>query len=134
MDGFEHYVEIPVRYRDLDPMNHVNNSVYGTYLEEGRAAYFEDVLGVRLDECDVVIANIELQFEHPVSEGDVVVAVYTRVPSLGSSSLPFEYEIRGNDERKATGRTTLVRVDREAETAEPLPNAWRERVEAYEGL
>lgn len=134
MEEFEHRVEIPVRYRDLDPMDHVNNSVYGTYLEEGRAAYFEDVLGVRLDESDVVIANLELQFEHPVSKADGAVAVYTWVPSLGSSSVPFEYEIHGSGERKATGETTLVCFDRETETAKPLPDAWRERIQAYEEL
>ncbi|MFC7195480.1 acyl-CoA thioesterase [Halosimplex aquaticum] len=41
--AFEH--EVDVRYRDLDTFGHVNNVVYGTYCEQARVAYIEEVLG-----------------------------------------------------------------------------------------
>jgi acyl-CoA thioester hydrolase len=31
---------IQIRFRDLDPLAHVNNAVYFTYFEEARASYF----------------------------------------------------------------------------------------------
>ena len=34
-DDFRYKVEVEVRFRDLDPMNHVNNAVYFTYFEIG---------------------------------------------------------------------------------------------------
>jgi len=37
-------------------------------------------------------------------------------------------------ERAAAGETTLVHVDREAGTAEPLPDAWRATITEYESL
>ena len=32
--------EEQVRFRDLDPMGHVNNAVFLTYLEQARVAFF----------------------------------------------------------------------------------------------
>jgi hypothetical protein len=45
--GEERKVETDVRilYRDRDPLKHVNNAVYVTYLEEARAAFHESVVG-----------------------------------------------------------------------------------------
>lgn len=47
--------DIPVRFRDLDPMKHVNNAVYATYLEQARALFYEDVVGVALSEIETVL-------------------------------------------------------------------------------
>ncbi len=43
MEGYPVVVEIPVRFRDLDAMGHVNNSVYLTYFEEARVKCLEAV-------------------------------------------------------------------------------------------
>ena len=42
---FEH--EIEVRFRDCDPMGHVNNAVYLSYLESARFAWCVGPLGLR---------------------------------------------------------------------------------------
>ena len=34
-----------VRFRDLDPMGHVNNAVYFTYLEQCRLLFWREVTG-----------------------------------------------------------------------------------------
>lgn len=134
MEGFDHHVDISLRYRDLDPMRHVNNAVYSSFLEQARDAYFREVLGTRLDAEDVVIADIEIQFEGPVTMADDTVQVYTRVPSLGTSSFPIEYAVAASGERKATGKTTLVCYDSESESSRPIPDDWREQITAFEGL
>ena len=86
--------EIQVRFRDFDPMRHVNNALYVTYLEQARAAFYDEVVGVPLDEVDSV--TVELS-----------------VGELGESSIPMEYEIRAGETRYATARTVQVYVDRE---------------------
>lgn len=134
MADFAHCVEISLRYRDLDPMNHVNNAVYATFLEQARTGYFRDVLDARLDEEDVVIADVDLSFERPVTMAADAVTVETRVASLGTSSFPVEYRIHASGERKATGSTTVVCYDPERETSRPIPQVWRERIAAHEGL
>lgn len=134
MDGFRYTTEVQVRYEDLDPMNHVNNSVYSTFFEEARAAYFDDVLGTPIDAEDVVLASLGADFEATVTRADSPVTVGVRVPEVGRSSVPFEYEVRSSGERKATGATTLVCYDRETERARPVPEDWRTAIAAHEGL
>lgn len=41
--NFYHWYEIPVRFRDLDPLNHVNNAIFNTYLEEARIQFLSEV-------------------------------------------------------------------------------------------
>lgn len=134
MDGFEHVETVQVRLRDLDTMNHVNNSVYATYLEQARLGYFRDVVGRRLADLDVVIADLEIQYERPITSDADRVRVGVTVPELGETSVPLEYEVRANDERRATGRTTMVAYDSEAGTPRPVPDEWRERIAAAAGF
>ena len=42
-DSFYHWHTVPVRFRDLDPLNHVNNAVFNTYFEEARIHFVNQV-------------------------------------------------------------------------------------------
>lgn len=130
--SFEH--DVAVRYRDLDTFGHVNNVVYGTYCEEARVAYIDEVLGISdIDEFNAVLASLELDFRRSVTElTDVTVGV--RVPRLGDSSFPFEYEIAADGETVATGQSVQVVVDRESRESRPIPDQWRERIAEFEGI
>jgi len=131
--SFEFETELPVRFRDLDAMGHVNNAVYATYLEQARVDYFESVLEVPLSEIDSVLASLSIDYERPVRGGSVTVAV--RVPEVGDSSVPMEYEVRdGDGDVAATGETVQVVVDPETGSPRPVPEEWRAAIEAFEGL
>src|SRR5262249_43847688 len=41
-DNFPCWYPVQIRFRDLDPLAHVNNAVYFTYFEEARSYYFSD--------------------------------------------------------------------------------------------
>lgn len=125
--------DVDVRFRDLDTMGHVNNAVYATYLEEARVAYFEEVPDASLHEVDTVLASLELDFRRPVELGDEV-TVAVRIPELGESSIPMEHEVRADGELAATGEAVQVVVDRESGSSKAIPEAWREAIEAFEGL
>src|SRR5688572_30904834 len=57
------HVKIPVRFRDLDPMGHVNNSVYFTYLEVARTAYWQELHhDYSYDVLDFVVARAECDY------------------------------------------------------------------------
>jgi len=133
MTDYSFETAIDVRFRDLDAMGHVNNAVYATYMEEARTAYFAEVLDRKLSETPSVLANLELQFRQSVTLGDEL-AVAVRVPELGESSIPMEYEMRVDGEVAATGEAVQVVLDTESEEPRPIPGEWRERIEAYEGL
>jgi acyl-CoA thioester hydrolase len=149
---FRYETEIPVRFRDVDAMGHVNNAVYATYLEQARVDYIEDVVGESVLDTGAVIADLHVEFERPIDRG-ATVTVAVRAGELGTTSIPLSYEIRatagGDADRQdqsrdagargaagpvaATGETLLVTYDREAGEPRPIPDAWREAIEAHEG-
>ncbi|PSQ12800.1 acyl-CoA thioesterase [Halobacteriales archaeon QS_5_70_15] len=119
--------ELEVRFRDLDPMQHVNNAIYATYLEQARARFSEDVLGTALADLDTVLAQVEVSFERPI-EGVGTVRVELEVGDLGRSSIPVEYELFSEGERVATARTVQVYFDRETGESKPIPEDLREQL------
>lgn len=129
----EYTVDVPVRYRDLDTLNHVNNAVYGTYIEEARAAYAHDVLGFDFEEYNFVLAHLELSFERPVTLGETV-TVAIETTRLGKTSATMTYDLRVEDETVATAETTIVFVDDEEMRPSPIPEAIRSRIVEFEGL
>ena len=120
-------VDLEVRFRDLDPMQHVNNAIYATYLEQARARFSEDVLGVALADLDTVLAELNVSFERPI-EGVGTVRVDLEVGELGRSSIPVEYELFSEGERVATARTVQVYFDRETGESKRIPDDIRERL------
>jgi acyl-CoA thioester hydrolase len=119
--------EIQVRFRDLDPMQHVNNALYVTYLEQARAEFYADVVGVALAEIDTVLAQLEVSYERVIESTDAV-TVELAVGDLGESSIPMEYEIRSDGQRYATARTVQVYFDPDTGESMPLPDRYRERL------
>lgn len=125
--------ELQVRFRDLDTMAHVNNAVYASYLEQARVGYFREVVGERLESVSTVLARYEIDFRRPITVDDAV-TVAVDAATLGSSSITLEYDVRaadgdGADRLAATASTVSVLVDPETGDAQPLPEAWRERIE-----
>ena len=139
--SFEFTTTVDVRYNDLDTYGHVNNALYGTYVEEARVDYLETVVGGAAaditgsgEETGMVVANLQLDFERPIRLADEV-TVGVRVPRLGEKSFPFEYEIRTADgEVAATGETTMVAYDRGQGSSVSIPDSWRESIGEFEDL
>jgi len=142
--SFTFETEVAVRYSDVDTYGHVNNAVYATFVEEARVDYLEAVLdaddtaregpaGMSADGVGIVVASLDLEFRRSVGMVDDV-TVGVRVPNLGESSFPFEYEIRSAGEVAAVGETTMVAYDRGTDASRPIPEAWRERITSFEGL
>ncbi|WP_436343207.1 acyl-CoA thioesterase [Natronorubrum sp. FCH18a] len=126
-------VSVPVQYRDLDPLNHVNHAVYASYLEVARTDYLEEVGGIAAEDISFVIANLEIDYRRPILKGDDP-EISVRIGRLGDSSCTMEYEIRVGDDVAATAETTMVHIDADSKRPSPLPDEIREPIEAYEGL
>lgn len=119
--------EIQVQFRDFDPMQHVNNAVYVSYLEQARAEFYDEVVGVSLAEIDTVLAQLEVSYERAINEMRNVTLELV-VGDLGESSIPMEYEIRSGDQRYATARTVQVFFDPKTDESRPIPDHYRERL------
>ncbi len=131
MGPFEYEVTLAVRWRDCDPMGHVNNAVYATYLEHARINYLRDVAGLNPQRDGLVIASLSLDF-HESLEMNTSVTIGVRVDDIGNTSMGMEYEIRSEGTLVAEAETQFVNVDRETGTPERIPTAWRERIQEFE--
>ena len=119
-----------VRFRDLDPMGHVNNAVFLTYIESARAAFLQHLGAVQtLEDLAIIVARIEIDFREPVRFGDEV-EVSVRVSRFGEKSFDLEHELRVGDTLAAEAKTVLVTYDYERREPVAIPEAWREKLAA----
>jgi acyl-CoA thioester hydrolase len=120
----ESRVRIPIRWRDLDVLGHVNQSVYHELLEEGRAG----VLG-RLDEnaFPLVLVHIDIDYRAEVRKDHDWVEVTSRVDHIGTKSVRLAERIERSDGVVATeGHAVLVAWDMASRTSRALTDRERE--------
>jgi len=126
---------VPIRWGDMDAMNHVNNTVYFRYLETIRIEWFRSI-GCMVDpsgEGPVIVnafCNFYRQLEYP---GDVLLKMYASDPARTT------FESWGTMERTsepgvicAAGGATTIWVDFPKQKAVPLPDWMRRIVEDTE--
>jgi acyl-CoA thioester hydrolase len=105
---FEH--ELDVRFRDCDPMGHVNNAVYLTYLEAARFAWWRHTFGPDgLREHGFIVARVEIDYRRPALPGDRLI-VRMRVEAIGTSSFTVGYEMVQARTREVVAEAKSVQV------------------------
>lgn len=111
-DQFSHWTEIKVRFRDLDPLNHVNNAVFNTYFEEARIDFIQAI--PEFDRSmqqgfSFVLVHLEIDYIQPVVLGEALL-VGSSVEKYGNSSINGIQAIydEKNHTLKAVAKTTGV--------------------------
>jgi len=119
-----------VRFRDLDPMRHVNNAVFLTYLEQARVAFFSEMgAATGLEEMNMIVARVEIDFRAPVRLGQEV-EISVRASRFGTKSFDLDYELRVDGELVAEAKSIQVAYDYDRREAVPVPAHWREKLSA----
>jgi len=132
-DGFRFKVEVRVRFRDLDAMNHVNNAVYLTYFEIARLAFWEALTAAPgLHDLNQIVAEAGCTYRSPARLNEQL-QIWIKPVEVRRSSFVLAYRI---DERTggrliATGRTVQVLYDYAAERPVPIPPILRARFAAF---
>lgn len=114
-----------VRFNDCDPMGHLNNALFSTYLEQARLAWFgqDEEYPLR----DVILARTEIDFRAPVSIGEVV-EIEVRPTRVGTKSFELEYDLRVDGRLVAEAKSVLVGYDYGRATSIEIPERWRRRM------
>ena len=109
-----------VRYADLDPQGHVNNAVFATYFETGRVAMFRNPdLGIGVPEGTFVLVRAEIDFLRELRwPGNVEIG--TALAEFGRTSFKVVQAIFNGDACAATGRFTMVLMDKSTRRPRPL--------------
>ena len=128
---FQHAIE--VRFRDCDPLGHVNNAAYLTYLEQARLFYWRSLWGFGLDGLTatpgVIMARAEIDYRLPAHYGQTL-QVRIDLSAIGKTSFTYDYEIVDEQERVvASARTVQVMYDYAAARPVPIPDEIRKKMQ-----
>ena len=119
-----------VRFRDCDPLGHVNNAVYLTYLENSRFALWK-AQGVE----GVILARAEVDYRSQSRYGDEL-EVRVRLEGFGRSSFRYAYEIVDLPTGRlvVAAKTVQVHFDYVKQVPMPLSEDTRLKLQTPVGL
>lgn len=123
-------LRILVRFSDCDPLGHVNNATYSTYLEQARIVLWRRQAGLELRSAaqagghrgeGFILARTEIDFRSQAHDGDVL-EVRLGLAGFGRTSATYAYEIvlRKTGRLVASAKTIQVWYDYDAGTPVPL--------------
>jgi acyl-CoA thioester hydrolase len=139
MTHFKFFHPVEVRYGDLDPQGHVNNSKHLTYFEQARIAYMIELGLFTKDqsfmEIGVILADVHITYLAPVYFGEQIKVGVCAV-KLGTKSMTWAQNIVDAKTGKelAKGEVIMVTYDYREEKTVHIPHAWREKIKTFEGL
>jgi len=125
-------IELPVQFRDIDVMGHVNNATYLQYMETARVELARR-LGLVTNgfRASFIVASARCEFKKPIrDERRITVSVW--VSRIGDRSWDLDYSIRGPRRVEfAVGRTTQVAYDYKTRSAVKISGKLRRELGKY---
>lgn len=122
-EEFRHRIPLQLRFNDVDILGHVNNTVYFSFYDTGKAHYFNDVLKEKMDwqNVDTVIAHINCSYISPIVFGEQI-EVRTRCIGIGEKSLHLEQILieTDSDQIKSVCRTVMVGYNPQTKHSEAI--------------
>ena len=111
-----------IRFGDLDPQGHVNNTVFATFFETGRVMLLRDP-GHLLNPpgATSVLARLDISFLREMHWPGTV-EIGTGTTRIGRSSYTFLQGVFHEGECAATADATMVMIDGTTRKARPLPD------------
>ncbi|NGY03954.1 acyl-CoA thioesterase [Solimonas terrae] len=126
-EGLPFRCQIATRFSDLDVIGHVNNVAAAAILQEGRNRFIHHCELFKLAHAQLVVASTLIEYAddllHPAP-----VDVGVGVLEIGRSSLRLG-QLAWQGERLAV-YAEIVQVTRDERGAVPLPDSWRQRLDA----
>ncbi len=134
MAGERFTVVLDVRFRDLDAMGHVNNSVYFTYFEEGRKYFFHHIMQSKsIRDFPFVIAHAACDYLRPARLSDPLrLALW--VSEMGDKSFTLHYRLIHREDPSvlfARGKTVQVGYDYRNNRSMPISDDLRVKLAGY---
>jgi acyl-CoA thioester hydrolase len=109
---YRYWIDEHVRFADLDPLGHANNSAISTYFESARVALFTELVGplVQSDRPSVVVVRVAIDFRAELRYGERI-RIGVKVGRMGRTSMVLEGGIFRGDTCIATSEVVCVLFD-----------------------
>ena len=122
---YTHRVE--VRFADCDPLGHVNNAVYLSYLEQARFGLWRRLWGFNGETAmtaaggaGLILARVECDYRVPATYGDVL-DVKLGLAGIGRTSFTYEYEVVDLEKTRTVAEARTVIVLYDYKNGKPVP-------------
>ncbi|NNC96150.1 MAG: acyl-CoA thioesterase [Chitinophagales bacterium] len=128
--------KIAMRWGDQDELQHINNAVYLTYMEEYRIRYLMNAIHWSWENDKLILARVTLDFINQLNYHDDNY-IYIRCSYLGNKSFTLDYII--TDEKSdiviiSKGTTVMVTFDYDSNRSIPIREDLKQRFIDYEPI
>lgn len=135
LDLFHCSLPLQLRFNDVDVLGHVNNTVYFSFYDTGKAHYFTEVMGRKMDwkHVDTVIANVNCSYIAPIYYGEKI-EVLTTCVSISHKSFRLLQMLRETQtgEIKSFCETVMVCYDPSTGQTTAVSDDWRKKLTEFE--
>ncbi|MDE6680301.1 MAG: acyl-CoA thioesterase [Muribaculaceae bacterium] len=132
---FKHRVLVQTRFNDVDILGHINNTVYFSFYDTGKAYYFNSVRNGNMNwrKVETVIANVNCAYIHSMYFGEQI-EVCTRCIEIREKSFILQQMLveKESGQIKSICETVMVSIDTDDLHSIPVPDDWRKALADYE--
>jgi acyl-CoA thioester hydrolase len=124
-------IQLPVQFRDIDRMGHVNHAVYLQYMETARVELAKHLGMIRdVSSSNFIVAMAHVEYKKPIRD-EPRVRVTAWVSRIGDQSWDLDYTIRAGRALFAMGRTTQVSYDYDSRSTTRISERLRTGLRKY---
>lgn len=124
-------IDVAKRFKDLDPYDHVSNSVVIDYVMEARLRVYHEMGLSDRALIGQVVARQEIDYRRPILYSVEPLTVEAWFSHVGSSSFTMDFRVWDEGQVAADARTIMVCFDIAARTSRPIPTEFREAINQH---
>ena len=124
---FRAWNRVSVRYNDLDPLGHVNNTAMAIFLEQARCELITPMLKAHGRQFDMVLASTRLDYLRELNYPGIV-EIGTVATRLGTKSFELAHGVFQDGVCAGTGSVVMVVFDLDKRASVSPPDDVREQI------
>ncbi|MDE7402439.1 MAG: acyl-CoA thioesterase [Muribaculaceae bacterium] len=128
LSEFKHSVDVQIRFNDIDILGHLNNTVYFSFYDTGKAYFFEHILGGDIDwrRVESVIANVDCAYMQSIYFGQRL-QVRTRCMEIREKSFRLQQVLVDPETETihSAAETVMVCFDPATKKSKEIPYNYR---------
>ena len=130
---FRYSALVRVWFSDTDAQGVVYYGRYLPYFDYARTEYHRHLGPIDVGDAELVMRAANVEYHAPARFDDLL-EVFVRVERVGTTSMTYEHAAYrlDDDVLMVTAKQTMVLVRREDRRPTPIPDAMRERIDAFE--